>query len=330
MPDQMHAVGYLRSSPISDPDSLLDLTLRVPEPGPHDLLVRVEAVSVNPVDVKLRAGHDPGGRPRMLGFDAAGTVVRTGTEVTRFRPGDEVYYAGSITRQGTNAEFHLVDERVTGPKPVSLDFAQAAALPLTALTAWESLFDRLRLTPSSPGTLLVLGAAGGVGSILVQMAHKLTELTVIGTASRPASRDWALEMGADQVINHHDGFAELADSVDYVFSPYSAGMVDTFASILRPYGAVVAIDEPDGLDLLPLKMKSLAWHWEFMFTSAVQYPESDAPHQILTRVAELIDKGVLRTTMTERLDGISAATLRTAHAAVEKGSSIGKTVVAGF
>jgi NADPH:quinone reductase len=330
MADQMRAVGYLKNLPITNPESLVDLTLSVAEPGPHDLLVRVEAVSVNPVDVKVRASTDPGGRPKVLGYDAAGTVVRTGTAVTRFRPGDEVYYAGSIGRPGTDSEFHVVDERITGPKPVSLDFAQAAALPLTALTAWESLFDRFRLTPSSPGTLLVLGAAGGVGSILVQLAHKLTDLTVIGTASRPESQSWVLEMGADRVINHHDGFDDLADSVDYVFSPHSAGMVDTFASILRPYGAVVAIDEPDGLDLLPLKPKSLAWHWELMFTAATYYPESDAQHRILAQVAELVDKGVLRTTMTERIDGISAATLREAHAAVEKGSSIGKTVLAGF
>jgi NADPH2:quinone reductase len=330
MADQMRAVGYLKNLPITDPESLLDLTLPVPEPGPHDLLVRVEAVSVNPVDVKVRASNDPGGRPRVLGFDAAGTVVRTGTAVTRFRPGDEVYYAGSIARPGTDSEFHVVDERVVGPKPVSLDFAQAAALPLTVLTAWESLFDRFRLTPSSPGTLLVLGAAGGVGSILVQLAHRLTELTVIGTASRPESKDWVLEMGADQVINHHDGFDELANSVDYVFSPHSAGMVDTFASILRPYGEVVAIDDPDGLDLLPLKSKSLAWHWEFMFTGALYYPESDGQHRILTQVADLVDKGVLRSTMTERIDGISAANLRDAHAAMETGSSIGKTVLAGW
>jgi zinc-binding alcohol dehydrogenase family protein len=330
MADQMRAVAYLRSLPVTDPESLIDLTLPVPEPGPHDLLVRVEAVSVNPADVKMRAGNDPGGRPRVLGYDAAGTVVRTGTEVTRFRPGDEVFYAGSIARPGTDSQFHLVDERITGRKPVSLDFAQAAALPLTALTAWESLFDRLRLTAESTGTLLVLGAAGGVGSILVQLAHKLTDLTVIGTASRAESKDWALEMGADQVINHHDGFDHLADSVDYVFSPHSAGMVDTFATILRPYGSVVAIDEPDGLDLLPLKSKSLAWHWELMFTAALHDPESDAQHRILTQVAELVDKGVLRSTMTECIEGISAATLRDAHAAVEKGSSIGKTVLAGF
>jgi NADPH:quinone reductase len=330
MADQMRAVGYLQNLPSSHPESLIDLTLPVPEPGPHDLLVRVEAVSVNPVDVKMRMTGDPGGRPRVLGFDAAGTVVRTGIEVTRFRPGDDVYYAGSVARPGSDAEFQLVDERITGPKPVSLDFAQAAALPLTALTAWESLFDRLRLTRSSPGTLLVLGAAGGVGSILVQMAHRLTEVTVIGTASRPESRAWALEMGADRVVNHHQGFDELANSVDYVFSPHSGGMVETFARILRPYGEVVAIDEPVGLDLLPLKSKSQAWHWELMFTSALYYPESDAQHRILTQVAELVDKGVLRTTMTERIEGISAATLRQAHASVEKGSSIGKTVLTGW
>jgi NADPH:quinone reductase len=331
MAELMRAVGYRKNLPISDPESLLDLELPVPVPGEHDLLVRVEAVSVNPVDVKVRAGSDPGGEPKILGYDAAGVVVAVGGAVTLFRPGDEVWYAGSIARSGTDAQFHLVDERIAGPKPASLDFAEAAALPLTTLTAWEALFDRLRLDSTSSGTLLVLGAAGGVGSILVQLARRLTDLEIIGTASRPESRRYVLDRGAHRVVNHHDDLAAaLPGGVDYVFSPHSKSMIETFAQILRPYGAVVAIDEPAGLDLRPLKSKSITWHWELMFTRALYDPASTAQHDILRQAAELVDKGVLHTTMTERIDGIDAERLRRAHALVEQGSSIGKTVLAGF
>jgi zinc-binding alcohol dehydrogenase family protein len=288
-------------------------------------------VSVNPVDVKVRAGADPGGEPRILGFDAAGVVEQVGEAVTLFRPGDEVWYAGSIARAGTNAELHLVDERIAGPKPATLDFAEAAALPLTALTAWESLFDRLRLTEASQGRLLVLGAAGGVGAILVQMARQLTGLEVIGTASRPQSRQYVLDRGAHQVVDHHADLADqLPDGVDYVFSPHSAGMVDTLARIVRPFGAIVAIDETDGQDLVGLKSKSIAWHWELMFTRPLYDPLSTAQHEILKQVAGLVDKGVLHTTLTTRLDGITASNLRAAHASQESGSVIGKTVLAGF
>ncbi|MBB5827244.1 zinc-binding alcohol dehydrogenase family protein [Micromonospora carbonacea] len=331
MAELMRAVGYRRNLPSSDPSSLLDLTLPVPTPGDHDLLVRVEAVSVNPADVKVRAGSAPGDEPRILGYDAAGVVERVGPAVTLFAPGDEVWYAGSLARPGTNSELHLVDERIVGPKPASLDFAEAAALPLTALTAWESLFDRLRLTATSTGTLLVLGAAGGVGAILVQLARHLTDLEVVGTASRPESRRFVLDQGAHRVVNHHEDLAEaLPGGVDHVFSPFSAGMVGIFARIVRPFGAVVAIDEPPGLDLLPLKAKSIAWHWELMFTRPLHDPTSLAQHHILRRVAELVDEGVLRTTMTTRIDGIDAANLRRAHAAVESGATIGKIVLAGF
>jgi zinc-binding alcohol dehydrogenase family protein len=318
----MRAVGYRENLPVSDPSSLLDLTVPVPSPGPHDLLVRVRAVSVNPVDVKRRASAAPG----ILGYDAAGVVEQVGEAVTLFQPGDEVWYAGSVARQGTNAELHLVDERIVGAKPATLDFAAAAALPLTALTAWESLFERLRLTASSTGTLLVIGAAGGVGSILVQLARQLTSLEVIGTASRPESRAWVLERGAHRVVGHD----ELPDGVDYVFTAHSAGMVESFARVLKPYGEIVGIDDPTGLDVGPLKSKSLTWHWELMFTRPVHEPESKAQHEILTEVASLVDKGVVRTTMTRHIEGINAANLRLAHEAVESGSTIGKIVLEGF
>jgi NADPH:quinone reductase len=324
--DMMRAVGYRQNLPISDPSALLDLTVPVPEPEPHDLLVRVRAVSVNPVDVKRRADTPAGPDGRILGFDAAGVVERVGEAVTLFKPGDEVWYAGSVVRQGTNSELHLVDERVVGRKPATLDYAAAAALPLTSLTAWESLFERLRLTASSTGTLLVVGAAGGVGSILLQLARQLTSLEIVGTASRPESRDWALSHGAHRVVGHRD----LPEGVDYVFTAHSSGMVDEFARILKPYGEIVAIDDPKGLDITPLKGKSITWHWELMFTRPRLEPESRAQHEILTEVASLVDKGVLKSTMTRHIEGINAASLRAAHEAVESGSTIGKIVLEGF
>jgi NADPH:quinone reductase len=326
MAELMRAVGYRKSLPISDPESLVDLELPVPEPGPHDLLVRVRAVSVNPVDVKVRAGSDPGGEPKILGYDAAGVVERVGEAVTLFKAGDEVFYAGSIGRSGTDAELHLVDERLVGPKPATLGFAEAAALPLTTITAWESLFDRFKLHPESTGRLLVLGAAGGVGAVLVQLARKLTRLEVVGTASRPQSREYVLGLGAHEVVGHD----ELPDGVDYVFSPFTEGRIETYARIMRPFGEIVAIDEPEGLELLPLKSKSIAFHWELMFTRALHDPESTAQHDLLREAAALVDKGVLRSTATRVLDGINAANLREAHAAVEAGSSIGKIVLSGF
>jgi NADPH:quinone reductase len=335
MAEKMRAVGYRRPLPSSDPASLEDLEVPVPEPGPRDLLVRVEAVSVNPVDVKVRASSDPGREPRILGYDAAGTVVATGPDVTFFSPGDEVYYAGSIARPGANAQFHVVDERITGRKPLSLTFAQSAALPLTTITAWEALFDRFRLNPESSGVLVVLGAAGGVGSMVTQLTRALTRVMVIGTASRPESRQWAQEMGAHHVIDHHDlagGVRGIApDGVNYVFSPHTAGSIGQFAEILRPGGAVTAIDEPEGLDILPLKDKSIAFHWEFMFTRPLfQPPDMVEQHELLNRVADMVDEGTIRTTLTQQLGPINAATLREAHAMVEEGRMVGKVVVAGW
>jgi zinc-binding alcohol dehydrogenase family protein len=335
MAEKMRAVGYRKALPISDPASLEDLEVPVPEPGPRDLLVRVEAVSVNPVDVKVRASSDPGGEPKILGYDAAGTVVATGSDVQLFFPGDEVYYAGSIDRPGTDAQFHVVDERITGHKPRGLTFAQAAALPLTTITAWEALFDRFRLNPESSGVLVVLGAAGGVGSMVTQLTRALTRMVVVGTASRPESQQWAREMGAHHVIDHHDlvgGVRGITpDGVNHVFSPHTAGSIEDFAEILRPGGAVVAIDEPEGLDILPLKNKSIAFHWEFMFTRPLyQPPDLVEQHELLDRVAGLVDEGTIRTTLTQQLGPISADTLREAHTLVEAGRMTGKVVVAGW
>ncbi|WP_431905054.1 zinc-binding alcohol dehydrogenase family protein [Amycolatopsis thermoflava] len=330
----MRAVAYRKSLPVTDPAALEDVELPVPEPGPHDLLVRVEAVSVNPVDTKVRAGSDPGGEPRVLGFDAAGVVTATGAEVTLFRPGDEVYYAGTIDRPGTNAEYHVVDERIVGPKPRSLSFAQAAALPLTTITAYETLHDRFRVGQDSTGTLLVLAGAGGVGSILIQLARALTGLTVVATASRPESRDWVRSLGAHHVADHRDLVASVRevapDGVDYVFSPNTAGRIEEFAELLRPGGAITAIDEPPGLELLPLKGKSISFHWELMFTRPLHGWDLIAQHNLLAHVAELVDAGVVRTTLTTELKPINASTVRQAHELTETGRTVGKTVISGF
>ena len=335
MAEKMRAVGYRKALPISDPASLEDLEIPVPEPGPRDLLVRVEAVSVNPVDVKVRASADPGDEPRILGYDAAGTVVATGSDVLLFTPGDEVYYAGTIDRPGTDAQFHVVDERIVGHKPRTLSFGEAAALPLTTITAWESLFDRFRLNPESAGVLLVLGAAGGVGSMVTQLARALTRVVIIGTASRPESQQWVRDLGAHHVIDHHglvDGVRGITpDGVTHVFSTHTAGAIEDFAEILRPYGAVVAIDDPQGLDIYPLKNKSISFSWEFMFTRPLYRPVDLAEqHELLDRVAGLVDEGTIRTTVTRELGPINAATLRQAHGLVEQGRTTGKVVVSGW
>jgi NADPH:quinone reductase len=328
----MTAVASLRGLPIDDPNSLQDVTISIPELGPRDVLVRVMAVSVNPADVKTRVSLPDSEQPTILGFDAAGVVEAVGPQVSSLAAGDEVWYAGDIGRQGSNAEFQAVDERIVARKPASLSFAEAAALPLTTITAWETLFDRFRLTQQSEGTLLVLGAAGGVGSILIQLAKALTGLKVVGTASRDDSRNWATSMGADVVINHHQLPAEALevapDGIDYIFSPHSAGNIDDYAAIVRPFGHITAIDEPPNLDLLPLKAKSVAWHWEFMFTrSKFQTADMIEQQRLLTRAAELVDAGVLRTTVTKSIDDFSANGLRQAHGDVESGRMIGKVTV---
>jgi NADPH2:quinone reductase len=335
MAEKMRAVGYRKALPISDPASLEDLEIPVPEPGPRDLLVRVEAVSVNPVDVKVRASTDPGGEPKILGYDAAGVVVGTGDRVTLFSPGDEVYYAGTMNRPGTDAQFHVVDERIVGHKPRSLTFAQAAALPLTTITAWEVLFDRFRLTPESSGVLLVLGATGGVGSMVTQLARALTRLVIIGTASRPESERWVLDHGAHHAIDYHDlargVFGITPDGVTHIFSAHTAGSIETFAEILQPFGAITAIDDPEGLDIVPLKPKAITFHWEYMFARPLyQTLDMVEQHELLDRVAEMIDEGTIQTTLTQELGPINAETLREAHRLVEAGRMVGKVVVSGW
>ncbi len=337
----MKAVGYRASLPISDASALVDLELPVPEPGPRDLRVAVRAVSVNPVDTKVRQRAAPAdGQARILGFDAVGTVDAVGPEVTLFRPGDEVFYAGVINRPGTNAEYHLVDERIVGRKPATLSDAEAAALPLTAITAWELLFDRLRVpygVKAPNGTLLVIGGAGGVGSILIQLARRLTGLTVVATASRPETIDWCLRMGAHHVIDHRENLlaglkAAGVGAASYIAAltgsdRHQAGMLEAIA----PQGAIAIIDDPKTLDFVPFKAKSASIHWELMFTRAIhQTPDMIEQHRLLCEVADLADAGVLRTTLTQEIGPITAANLMRAHALVESGTSIGKAVLAGW
>lgn len=315
---------------LDDTDAFIARTITIPDLRPHDLLVRVHAVSVNPVDIKSRNSMPSG--TRQLGWDASGVVEAVGPAVTRFTVGDEVWYAGDITRPGTNAELHAVDERIVGHKPTTLDHPAAAALPLTAITAWESLFDRFRLTPDSTGTLLVVGAPGGVGSILIQLAKKLTGLTVIATAARPESSDWVRSLGADHVVDHRSlarGVQNLApDGVDLVFTAHSTGNIQTFADIAKPFAQITAIDDPQDLDLLPLKAKSITWHWELMFTRAM-FTTEDMIEQgnLLDEVARLVDSGTVRSTVTTVIPGLNAEGLRAAHELVAAGTAIGKIVV---
>jgi zinc-binding alcohol dehydrogenase family protein len=307
--------------------ALADASVPVPVPGVRDVLVRVAAVSVNPVDTKVR----PGQSGRILGYDAAGTVVAVGPEVTRFAPGDEVYYAGDITRPGSNAEFQAVDERIVGRKPASLSFADSAALPLTTITAWEALFDHLRATAESEGDFLIVGAPGGVGSILTQLARTQTRLRVIGTAGRAESAAWVKQMGAHETVDHHDLAAEVERvaprGVDWLFTSFSRGQVPVYAQILRPFGHIVVIDD-EHEDVYPLKPKSITWHWEFMFARSSHHTgDMDVQGALLDRTASLVEAGVLRTTATHQIDGINAATLAEAHHLVESAGTIGKIVL---
>lgn len=336
----MKAVAYRQSLPIDDSGSLLDVVLPdPPAPTGRDLLVRVEAVSVNPVDTKIRRNVDPAGADKVLGWDAAGTVVAAGPEATLFKPGDAVFYAGAIDRSGSNAALQLVDERIVGRKPATLDMAQAAALPLTAITAWELLFDRLGVARGDQRkTLLVVGAAGGVGSMAVQIARKLTGLTVIGTASRPETQAWVRALGAHHVVDHRAGLLEpvravAPDGVDYVMSlTHTELHYEALVELLNPQGKLGLIDDPAApIDIRALKRKSISLHWEFMYTRSLFHTHDMlAQHRLLDEVADLIDAGALRGTLREHYGTINAANLRRAHAQLESGSTIGKIVLEGF
>jgi zinc-binding alcohol dehydrogenase family protein len=337
----MKAVAYRHILPITDPQSLLDVDLPAPVAQGRDLLVKVEAISVNPVDTKVRVRADPQGADKVLGWDAAGTVVAVGADVSLFKPGDAVYYAGAIDRSGSNAELQLVDERIVGHKPASLDFAQAAAMPLTTITAWELLFDRLGVPRGSTarrGVVLVVGGAGGVGSMAIQLVRRLTNLTVIGTASRDDSRAWVKDMGAHHVIDHRGDLVAQVKAisppgVDYVLSlTHTEQHFAALVELLKPQGKLGLIDDPaTPLDIRLMKSKSLSLHWEFMYTRSLHHTDDmQAQHVLLDEVANLVDAGVLRSTLREHAGSINAANLRRAHAQLESASTIGKLVLGGF
>lgn len=337
----MKAVAYRQILPITDPQSLLDVELPQPVPQGRDLLVKVEAISVNPVDTKVRKRTDPEGADKVLGWDASGTVVAVGADVSLFKPGDAVYYAGAIDRSGSNAEMQLVDERIVGRKPSTLDFAQAAAMPLTTITAWELLFDRLNVPRGSGGrhrVILVVGGAGGVGSMAIQLARRLTNATVIATASREDTQSWVKELGAHHVVDHHGDLlaavkAVAPQGVDDVLSlTHTEQHFAKLVELLKPQGKLALIDDPaKPLDITLLKSKSISLHWELMFTRSLFHTDDmQAQHQLLNEAADLVDAGVLRTTLRENLGAINAANLRRAHQQVESASTIGKVVLSGW
>ncbi|GAB7261018.1 zinc-binding alcohol dehydrogenase family protein [Dickeya ananatis] len=338
-PDRMAAIAFRRGAALTDPDCLTDIDTECPKPGPHDLLVAVRAVSVNPVDTKIRAGFIAApDSVRSLGWDAAGIVEAVGEAVTLFRPGEAVYYAGSFDRSGSNAQFQLVDERIVGHMPETQGFAEAAALPLTSLTAWQLLFDRLGVRPGKPanvGSLLVLGAAGGVGSILIQLARRLTGLTVIATASREESRDWCLTLGAHRVIDHRQPLPAQIRALPVPPVTHVAALSNTaehwteLADLIAPQGQLAIITDHETLDAVPFKGKSVSLHWEMVFTRPLfGTPDMIAQHRILDEVAALVDAGVLRSTACRVLHPLDAARLREAHRLVEQGGTTGKVVVA--
>jgi zinc-binding alcohol dehydrogenase family protein len=344
--DIMRAVAYTKSLPVSDPACFVEVELERPVPGPRDLLVKIEAVSVNPVDFKVRRRDDPGGKPKVIGYDAAGTVEAIGAEVKLFKSGDAVFYSGSITRPGTNSEYHLVDERIVGRKPRSLGFAEAAALPLTAMTAWELFFDRMGLGlgqgHAGSRSLLILGGAGGVGSAAIQIARALTGMTIIATASRPETVAWVKSLGAHYVIDHSKLLGEQLAAIGHPMVDAiaafagSKGHAATLLDLIAPQGRIGLI-EGDALsdltpaDLAKLQPKCASLHFEFMFARPrFGTPDLIRQHEILDEIADLVDAGRIRSTIAKKLSPISASTLREAHALSESGKAIGKIVLEGW
>ncbi|HJS38067.1 MAG TPA: zinc-binding alcohol dehydrogenase family protein [Burkholderiales bacterium] len=334
----MKAVGHYQYLPIDRPESLVDVEIEAPRPSGRDLLVEVKAVSVNPVDTKRRAaGARPASELKILGYDAAGVVKAAGAAVTLFKPGDEVYYAGSNQRPGTNSELHLVDERIVGHKPRKLSFAEAAALPLTTITAWEGLFERLGISKTGGHEgrrLLILGGAGGVGSIAIQLAKKLARLHVTASASRPESIAWVRKLGADATVDHTRSLpGQMGGEADFVLICTGTDPVfPVLPKLVAPQGRICSIVRTlKPVDLAPLQEKSLTFSWEGMFTrSTFETPDMQAQHELLEATARHIDAGTLVTTFTENLGRICAERLKRAHRRIEQGHTIGKLVLEGF
>ena len=337
----MKAVGYTMLGALEREDALVDFEMERPAPSGHDLLVQVQAISVNPVDYKIRNRRPPeGDLPNVLGWDAVGEVVEVGDAVTAFKPGDAVWYAGAIDRAGTNAEYHLVDERIVGAKPKTVSNAEAAALPLTALTAYEMLFDRLRVSDPVSGAApaaLIIGGSGGVGSIAIQLLRALTDLTVIATASRPETQAWVTELGAQHVVDHTKPLPAQIDALGigapgFVFSTtHTQDYVEQIVELIAPQGRFGLIDDPETLDVMPFKTKALSIHWELMFTRPL-FRTADMARQgeILNEVATLLDAGKIRSTATETLGTVCAENLRRAHLTLASGKARGKMVLEGF
>ena len=335
----MKAIGFKQSLPITDQDSFLAFEAAKPKPEGYDILVKIAAISVNPVDFKIRqsAAQDTTlDTPKIIGWDAVGTVEAVGEQVSRFKVGDEVYYAGDLTRSGSNAEYQIVDERIVGFKPKNLSISEAAAIPLTGLTAWESIFDRIGLAPGDGQgkSILMLAGAGGVGSIAIQIAKKVTGLTVIATASRQDSIEWCKRMGADHVVNHYHLKEELEkigfSEVDYVLDFVNINAYwETIAGIIKPQGHIVSITGNNApLDLSILKTKSVSFSWEFMYTRSMYGTDDIArQHEILNEISQLLDEGALKSTLTTTLEGFTVENLKKAHQMQESGKTIGKTVI---
>lgn len=337
----MKAIGYKTPGSIDRDDALIDLDIAKPTATGHDILVKVAAVSVNPVDTKVRSSRAAeGDTPVILGWDAVGEVVETGEQVTRFKTGDRVWYAGTINRPGTNSEYHLVDARIVGHAPKSIDTAAAAALPLTTLTAQEMVFDRLKVTDPVPGAanaIVIIGGAGGVGSIAIQLLREQTDLTVIATASRQETRDWVKELGAHHVVDHSKPLPEQIAALGigapaFVFSTnYSETYVAQIAEFIAPQGRFGLIDDPKGFDIMPFKGKAVSIHWELMFTRSLFTTEDIARQgDILDTVAGFLDAGKIRSTATESFGVINAVNLKRAHALIESGKAKGKITLEGF
>ena len=334
----MKAIGYNTPGSITAQNALVEFEAATPEIGARDLLVEVKGVSVNPVDVKVRAGSPADNGTRIIGYDAAGVVKQIGSDVSLFKVGDEVLYAGDITRSGTNAALHAVDERIVGHKPKSLDFAESAGLPLTSITAWELLFESLAVKEGGGEgeAILIIGGAGGVGSILIQLAKKLTKLTVVATASRGDTFEWVEKMGADHVINHRESLVDQlkALNIEPLYVAALNGTEQHFPAIvelIKPRGHVAIIDDPESLDILSGKAKALSFSWEFMFARSMhQTNDMIKQHELLNRVAALIDDGTLKSTVTNNLGALSVESLKAAHELQESGRVIGKNVLGGF
>lgn len=331
----MKAIGFKTSLPITEADSFIEFEMEKPVPAGRNLLVKISAVSVNPVDFKVRQNSAKDkvlDTPKVIGFDAVGVVEAVGPEVSLFKVGDPVFYAGDINKPGSNAEYQLVDERIVGRKPASLSDTEATVIPLTALTAWELLFDRIRVNEKDKGkSILIIGGAGGVGSIATQLAKQVAGLTVISTASRPETIAWCKAQGADHVVNHKDlvnevrkaGFQQVDIILDLVDT---TGYWDAMAELIKPQGRIASITgSQTPVPLIKLKTKSVSFHWESMFTrSTFETEDMIEQHHILNKVAELLDKGVLKTTLNETLKGLSAENLKKAHQQLESGTTIGK------